>query len=88
MNTYTFGGRDKSYVDWYAIPAFTVLVTLIEPVKDFSPIDSLSKGESVTWEELTRAYSFCWGITGWLLGLFGVIVFSRRQLAINGAQAP
>ena len=88
MNTYTFGERDKSYVDWYAIPAFTVLVTLIEPVKDFSPIDSLSKGESVTWGELTRAYSFCWGITGWLLGLFGVIVFSRRQLAINGAQAP
>ena len=88
MNTYTLGKRDSSIVDWYAIPAFKVLVTLISPMKDYSPINSLAKGESVTWSELTKAYSFIWGISGWLLGLFGAIIFSRRQLAINGAQAP
>jgi len=64
------------------------MVTLISPMKDYSPINSLAKGESVTWSELTKAYSFIWGISGWLLGLFGAIIFSRRQLAINGAQAP
>ena len=88
MNTYTLGERDRSVVDWYAIPAFTLLVTLIEPVKDYSPISSLAEGESVTWGELAKAYSFIWGVSGWLLGLFGAIIFSRRQLAINGAQAP
>jgi len=88
MNTYTLGKRDSSIVDWYAIPAFKVMVTLISPMKDYSPINSLAKGESVTWSELTKAYSFIWGISGWLLGLFGAIIFSRRQLAINGAQAP
>ena len=88
MNTYTLGERDSSIVDWYAIPAFKVMVTLISPMKDYSPINSLAKGESVTWSELTKAYSFIWGISGWLLGLFGAIIFSRRQLAINGAQAP
>ena len=88
MNTYTLGERDRSVVDWYAIPAFTLLVTLIDPVKDYSPISSLAEGESVTWGELAKAYSFIWGVSGWLLGLFGAIIFSRRQLAINGAQAP
>ena len=88
MNTYTLGDRDSSIVDWYAIPAFKVMVTLISPMREYSPINSLAKGESVTWGELTKAYSFIWGISGWLLGLFSAIIFSRRQLAINGAQAP
>jgi hypothetical protein len=88
MNTYTLGERDSSIVDWYAIPAFKVMVTLISPMREYSPINSLAEGESVTWGELTKAYSFIWGISGWLLGLFSAIIFSRRQLAINGAQAP
>lgn len=88
MNTYTLGERDKSIVDWYAIPAFKVMVTLVSPMKDYSPINSLAEGKSVTWGELTRAYSFIWGISGWLLGLFGAIIFSRRQLAITGTQSP
>jgi hypothetical protein len=88
MNTYTLGERDSSIVDWYAIPAFKLMVTLISPMKDFSPISSLAEGKSVTWGELTKAYSYIWGISGWLLGLSGAIIFSRRQLAINGAQAP
>jgi len=88
MNTYTLGERDKSIVDWYAIPAFKVMVTLVSPMKDYSPINSLAEGKSVTWGELTKAYSFIWGISGWLLGLFGAIIFSRRQLAITGTQSP
>ena len=88
MNTYTLGERDSSIVDWYAIPAFKVMVTLISPMREYSPINSLAEGESVTWAELTKAYSFIWGISGWLLGLFGAIIFSRRQLAITGTQSP
>jgi hypothetical protein len=88
MNTYTLGERDKSIVDWYAIPAFKVMVTLVSPMKDYSPINSLAEGKSVTWGELTKAYSFIWGISGWLLGLFGATIFSRRQLAITGTQSP
>jgi ABC-type transport system involved in multi-copper enzyme maturation permease subunit len=83
MNTYTLGERDSSIIDVFAIPAFTALVPVMESQKDYSPISNLAQGKSNTWGELVRAYSFIWGISGWLLGLLGVIIFSRRQLAIT-----
>jgi hypothetical protein len=86
MQTYSAGQREKSFVDWFALPAFSVLVPVIDAQKDYSPISNLAQGESTTWSELVRAYSFIWGISGWLLGLIGVIIFSRRQLAIHGGQ--
>ena len=87
MQTYTMGERDSSVVDLYAIPAFKVITTLVSPMKDYSPIEALSSGQSVTWGETVRAYAFVWGISGWILGLVGAIVFDRRQLAITSSQA-
>ncbi len=83
MNTYTLGERDSSIIDWFAIPAFTALVPIMESQKDYAPITNLAQGKSNTWGELVRAYSFIWGISGWLLGLLGAIIFTRRQLAIT-----
>ena len=88
MQTYTMGERDTSIVDLYAIPAFKVITTLVSPMKDYSPVEDLATGRSVNWGETVRAYAFIWGISGWILGLTGAIVFNRRQLAITSAQGP
>lgn len=83
MQTYTEGQRDSSYVDSYAVPAFKVMISMIKPVKDYSPIEKLTEGRSVTWGELMRAYGYIWGVSGLTLGLLGSVILSRRQLAIT-----
>ena len=83
MQTYTDGQRDKSYVDNFAVPAFKVMVTLIEPIKDYSPIEKLTEGRSITWMELLRAYGYIWGISGLTLGFLGSYILSSRQLALT-----
>ena len=83
MQTYTEGKRDSSYVDSFAVPAFKVMVSIIKPVKDYSPIEKLTEGRSITWGELMRAYGYIWGITGLTLGVLGSFILSRRQLAIT-----
>ena len=83
MQTYTEGQRDSSYVDSYAVPAFKVMISMIKPVKDYSPIEKLTEGRSITWGELMRAYGYIWGVSGLTLGVLGSFILSRRQLAIT-----
>ena len=83
MQTYTEGQRDSSYVDSYAVPAFKVMISMIKPVKDYSPIEKLTEGRSITWGELIRAYGCIWGVSGLTLGVLGSFILSRRQLAIT-----
>lgn len=82
MQTYSDGQRDKSYVD-VVIPAFKVMVKLIKPIKDYSPIEKLTEGRSISWQELLRAYGYIWGLSGMTLGVLGSIILSKRQLAIT-----
>tara|TARA_B100000959_G_scaffold220006_1_gene232445 strand:- start:1746 stop:3488 length:1743 start_codon:yes stop_codon:yes gene_type:complete len=83
MQTYTDGQRDKSYVDTFAMPAFKVMVALIKPIKDYSPVEKLTEGRSITWFELLRAYGYIWGLSGLTMGVLGSIILSKRQLAIT-----
>ena len=87
-NTYTLGQRDSSILDTFAVASFSVLVPVIDTQKEYTPISNLADGQSTTWGQLLKAYAFIWGISGWLLACLGGIIFSRRQLAIHGAQAP
>jgi len=57
------------------------VLTLINLAKDFSPIDSLSTGRSVTWGELGQAFGQIVLLLGGCIGLFGILVFNRRELA-------
>ena len=70
-------------MDTYAVPAFKVMISMIKPVKDYSPIEKLTEGRSITWGELMRAYGYIWGISALTLGLLGSFILSRRQLAIT-----
>ena len=68
-------------IDLVALPVFKFVLHLINMVKGFSPIDSLSSGRSITWSQLGQAFlQICVLLSG-LLCLFGIGVFQRRELA-------
>ena len=68
-------------LDHVALPVFRVLLSLINLVRGFSPIDSLSSGRSVTWGDLGLAFAQIVLILGGILSAIGMVVFTRRELA-------
>ncbi len=70
-----------SVVDLFAIPVFRSVLKVINLAKDFSPIDSLSTGRSITWAQLAVAFGQIVVLLGGILGVFGITVFTRRELA-------
>ena len=57
------------------------MLELINLAKDFSPIDSLSTGRSITWAELGQAFGQIVLLLGGIIGAGRHHVFSRRELA-------
>ena len=80
------GRSGHSAVDVVAIPVFRGVLEVINLAKDFSPIDSLSTGRSVSWGELGQAFGQIVLLLGGAIGLLGIILFSRRELATAQAQ--
>ena len=80
------GRSGHSSLDIVAIPVFRGVLELINLAKNFSPIDALSTGRSVSWEELARAFGQIVLLLGASIGLFGIIIFSRRELATAQSQ--
>jgi hypothetical protein len=75
------GTRGSTWADVIVIPAFKGIITIINLAKNFSPIDSLSTGRSITWSQLGQAVSQIVLLLGGFLALFGIAVFTRRELA-------
>jgi hypothetical protein len=75
------GPSGPSVVDIVAIPFFRAALEVINLAKDFSPIDSLSTGRSITWLELLKAFAQIVLLLGGIFALFGIVVFNRRELA-------
>ena len=75
------GTKGHTSIDFIALPAFRGLLTLINLAKDFSPIDSLSTGRSVTWEQLGLAFGQIVLLLGGMLAAAGIFIFSRREMA-------
>lgn len=67
--------------DLIVIPTFKAALKIMGLAKNFSPIDALSTGRSITWGQLGLAFSQIVLLLGGVLGLFGIIVFTRRELA-------
>jgi hypothetical protein len=74
----TFG---HSALDPVAIPVFRAVLDVINLAKDFSPIESLSTGRSITWAQLGKAVGQIVLLLGGIIGLFGIVAFTRRELA-------
>jgi hypothetical protein len=70
-----------SAFDMIIVPMFRVMLKLINLVKEFSPIDSLSSGRSVSWWILLKAVSQIGVLVTGLLSLVGIGLFYRRELA-------
>jgi hypothetical protein len=75
------GASGHSVIDVVAIPVFSALLKLINLVKDFSPIDALSTGRSITWGQLGLALTHIVLLFCGFVGLVGVVIFNRRELA-------
>jgi hypothetical protein len=73
--------QGHSPVDAVAIPTFRGMLNIINLVQDFSPIDSLTTGRSITWTELGKAVSQIVLLVGGIFAVFGIYVFHRRELA-------
>ena len=72
---------NPTLVDLIALPVFKALLRIINLVHGFSPIDSLSTGRSVSWEELARAVAQIVLLMGGVFAAIGIASFTRRELA-------
>ena len=75
------GVQGHSVVDIVFVPAFRVALRVINLARNFSPIDSLSSGRSIAWSELAAAFAQIVLLLGGIIGLTGIAIFSRRELA-------
>lgn len=80
-----FNARTSDYnhtaIDNVVVPFFHGVLTVINMVQGFSPIDSLSTGRSVTWGELGLAFSQIILLLGGIFAILGIALFVRRELA-------
>ena len=79
-------GNEESTVghtpmDVVLIPMFKAILTVINLAKNFSPIDSLSDGRAISWEELATAFGQVVLLLGGIIALIGISLFNRRELA-------
>lgn len=75
------GQAGHSVLDGVLIPAFKGVLGVISLVKNFSPVDALSTGRSITWGELGLAVGQIVLLIGGIFSLMGIFFFSRRELA-------
>ncbi len=75
------GSTGPKPVDSVVIPVFRAILGVVNLAKDFSPVDALSSGRSITWLELSRAVTQIVLVLGGILALIGIWSFNRRELA-------
>jgi hypothetical protein len=75
-------GRPISPVfDSTLLPVFKGLLMVVSLAQDFSPIENLSSGRSITWGRLFQAFAQIVLLLGGLLSVTGMWLFHRRELA-------
>jgi hypothetical protein len=67
--------------DALMLPVFQALLWLVNLVQQFSPIDAVSSGRSITWGELARAVALVVVLMGGAFAAVGITTFTRRELA-------
>jgi len=75
------GKAGQSALDTIVVPMFRGMLTVINLAQQFSPIDALSTGRSITWTQLGLAFAQIILLLGGIIGLGGIIIFNRRELA-------
>ncbi len=75
------GTKGSSPADVVVIPTFKAVLRLISLARDFSPVDSLSTGRSITWTQLGQAFVQVVVLLSGGAALVGIVIFTRRELA-------
>ena len=75
------GVAGHSVADVFLIPAFKGVLTVLNLARSFSPIESLSGGQSIPWGELGAAFVQIVLLLGGAIALVGILLFNRRELA-------
>jgi len=78
--------KTTAVLDTVIVPTFRVALKIIDLARDYSPIDSLSTGRSITWTELGMAFARIVLLLGGIFAVFGIFVFNRRELATAQGQ--
>jgi hypothetical protein len=73
--------QDPSLFDQLSVQVFGGLLSIINLVQDFSPVDSLSNGRTVGWGEVGRAVLQIVALMAGLFAAIGITLFTRRELA-------
>jgi hypothetical protein len=68
-------------LDSIVLPVFKGILAILQLVENFSPIDSLSTGRSITWGQLGLAAAQIVGLMGGIFAAAGMGLFTRRELA-------
>jgi hypothetical protein len=75
------GTAAGSWIDVVLIPFFHVVLGVVNLAQEFSPVDALSTGRSITWSQLGLAFAQIVLLLGGFFGLAGMAIFTRRELA-------
>ncbi len=75
------GAISSSWIDVVIIPFFRALLQVINLVQNFSPVESLSTGRSITWGQVGLAFSQIVLLLGGIIAMIGIVLFNRRELA-------
>jgi len=75
------GEVQPSWFDRSVIGFYRVLLFIVNAIQRFSPIDALSTGRSISWEQLGLAWATCVLMMGGLIGGAGMAIFTHRELA-------
>ncbi len=76
-----------SVLDVVLIPMFKGVIGVFTVVQTVSPIDALSTGRSIGWPDVALAFSQIVLLLGGVIAVFGIFVFSRRELAASHTNA-
>jgi hypothetical protein len=75
------GAASASWLDSAVVQLFTAILNVVKLVEDFSPVDSLSTGRSITWGNLGLAFLRIVLLFGGIFAAIGITAFTRRELA-------
>lgn len=75
------GAPGRTWIDFFIIPLFKAILSIVNLVQAFSPVDALSTGRSITWGQLAQAFTQIVLLLGGVFGALGIWCFTRRELA-------
>ena len=74
-------------IDSVVVPVFSGILNVKDALVSMSPVESLSSGRSITFGELIGAFIKSVVLTGGFIGVIGMILFQKRELAATAGES-